>query len=223
MKTAELYTLQDEENKQNHAYETLKQWIISGQLPENTILVERKLCDLLHLSRTPIRSALQRLLLEGFLVATPGRGMMVPRILLEDVIDLFEIRQVLDPLALEFFMQKAQPNLIAAMRETVTEMQEAMENEDAYAFVKADTRFHTIYFYNCGNQRLKRLWLEFSSQEKRISASSLHDRARWEQSYYHHYTIMEKIEAGDISGAVNQLKKHLSDAMTYHIRKMSHM
>ncbi|MEY8387473.1 hypothetical protein AALC17_09285 [Oscillospiraceae bacterium 38-13] len=40
-------------------------------------------------------------------------------------------------------------------------------------------------------------------------------------SYRHHCAIMAKIEAGDIKKATALLHKHLSDAMEYHIRKMS--
>ena len=93
----------DKKNKHDYAYRMIKDWIIQGELPSDTILVERQLCQMLGLSRTPVRSALQELAKDGFVLTAPGRGMMVSRVQIEDVIEIFEIRRSLDILALELF------------------------------------------------------------------------------------------------------------------------
>lgn len=210
-------------NKHDKAHQQIKQWILSGQLPAETILVERQLCDALQLSRTPVRSALQELAKEGFVMTAPGRGMMVSRVQIEDVIEIFEIRGVLDILALELFMKSERMDVIAQMRQTVNDMKDALDKKDYMTFVRADTLFHGLYFHNSGNQRLEKIWIELSAQEQRITALTLNDAARCRMSYRHHAAIMEKIEAGDIKKATGQLRKHLADALAYHLKKMSRM
>lgn len=56
---------QPAENKQQQAYQQIKQDILNNTYPEGTVMVERKLCDIYHVSRSPIRNALQQLTHEG--------------------------------------------------------------------------------------------------------------------------------------------------------------
>ena len=211
----------DKKNKHDYAYRMIKDWIIQGELPADTILVERQLCQMLGLSRTPVRSALQELAKDGFVLTAPGRGMMVSRVQIEDVIEIFEIRRSLDILALELFMKIQQPDVVAQMRRSVADMKEAMDRGDCQAFVQADKNFHDLYSHNCGNQRLEKICKEMSEQEHRILSLTISDTARCKMSYRHHLAIMEQIEAGNMRKATTLLRKHLTDSMEYHVRKMS--
>lgn len=211
----------DKKNKHDYAYRMIKDWIIQGELPSDTILVERQLCQMLGLSRTPVRSALRELAKDGFVLTAPGRGMMVSRVQIEDVIEIFEIRRSLDILALELFMKIQQPDVVAQMRRSVADMKEAMDRGDCQAFIQADKNFHDLYSHNCGNQRLEKICKEMSEQEHRILSLTINDSARCKMSYRHHLAIMEQIEAGNVRKATTLLRKHLTDSMEYHVRKMS--
>lgn len=211
----------DRQNKHDYAYHKIKEWIVKGEIPADTILVERQLCEMLDLSRTPIRSALQELAKDGFVLTAPGRGMMVSRVQIEDVIEIFEIRRSLDILALELFMKSNRSDLVARMRRTVDDMEAALEKDDYQAFVHADNLFHEIYSHNAGNQRLERICIDLSEQEHRILALTVDDTVRCKMSYRHHLAIMAKIEEGDIKKATALLRKHLTDSMEYHVRRMS--
>ena len=80
--------------------------------------MERQLCKLLDLSRTPVRNALQELAKEGFVAMSPGRGVMVSRIQIEDVIEIFELRRSLDVLSLELLMKNKSSDIISRMRQS---------------------------------------------------------------------------------------------------------
>lgn len=211
----------DKKNKHDYAYRKIKEWIIRGELPADTILVERQLCEMLGLSRTPVRSALQELAKDGFVLTAPGRGMMVSRVQIEDVIEIFEIRRSLDILALELFMKSGREDLIKQMRRTVEDMKKAMDQNDCQAFVQADQLFHELYSHNTGNQRLEKICMDLSEQEHRILSLTINDTGRCKMSYRHHLAIMAKIEEGDVRKATALLRKHLTDSMEYHVRKMS--
>lgn len=210
-----------DKSKHSHAYQQLKQWIIRGELPPDTILVERQLCEMLHLSRTPIRSALQELAQEGFVMNAPGRGMMVSRVQIEDVIEIFEIRQSLDVLALELFMKNPIPSVVTAMGTTVDTMRIALEQGNGQDFGTADSLFHELYCCNTGNHRLEKIWLDLCEQERRIVMLTINDLTRMKMAYDHHVEIFARIDRCDVPGALEQLRLHLQDAMEYHIRKMS--
>ena len=52
---------QPAENKQQLAYQQIKQDILNNTYPAGTVMVERKLCEIYNVSRSPIRNALQQL------------------------------------------------------------------------------------------------------------------------------------------------------------------
>ena len=60
------------ENKQQLAYQQIKQDILNNPYPAGTVMVERKLCEIYNVSRSPIRNALQQLTHEGLLSFVPG-------------------------------------------------------------------------------------------------------------------------------------------------------
>lgn len=63
----------DRKNKHDYTCAQIKSWIIGGTLTADTIPVERQLCEMLELSSTPVRSALQELAKDSFvLTASDG-------------------------------------------------------------------------------------------------------------------------------------------------------
>ena len=79
--------------------ETLRQAIQDGVLKPGERLMEIPLAEELGVSRTPIREAIRKLELEGFVVMIPRRGTYVANISLKDITQVFEIRSALEELA----------------------------------------------------------------------------------------------------------------------------
>ncbi len=221
--SVQILEIEQKSSKHNYAYNTLKNWIKEGVLSPGTIIVERKVCEVLGLSRTPVRSALQELAKEGFLETAPGRGMMVSKLQLEDVAEIYQLREVLDVLALELFMKNDNPAIVASMRETVNDLSAALEKEDYAAFVFADNKFHDLYTSYCGNERLKNIWMDLTEQYQRIAIKIADDKDMCEKTYNAHSAIMDQVEAGNIPKATALLRKHMRDARDYHIKKMMNL
>ena len=72
-------------------FERLEEDILSGVYREGEYLTELRLCEILGVSRTPVREALSRLVQEG-LVKETGKGAKVLGVSLDDLIDIYEIR-----------------------------------------------------------------------------------------------------------------------------------
>ncbi|WP_421076992.1 GntR family transcriptional regulator [Microbacterium sp. IO18] len=79
----------------DRAYASLREDIIEWRLAPGTILAEVEQSERLGVSRTPVREALSRLSAEG-LAAPGGRGVVVTDISLEDIDELFELRETLE-------------------------------------------------------------------------------------------------------------------------------
>lgn len=81
---------------QQLAYIHLQDRIVSGALPGGTRLKPEPIAQQLGISRMPVREAIRQLNAEGYVTIMPNRGAVVTNRTPEDVIELFEMRAVLE-------------------------------------------------------------------------------------------------------------------------------
>jgi GntR family transcriptional regulator, vanillate catabolism transcriptional regulator len=77
----------------------IREMVLRGQFNTGKRLAELTLVDLLGVSRTPIRAALQRLAEEGLLEASQNTGYLVRGISEDEIFDAIEIRGTIEGLA----------------------------------------------------------------------------------------------------------------------------
>ena len=77
---------------QDEAYDYLKEKILAGELVEGELYSESQLTQTLNMSRTPVRDALLRLNMEGFLEIYPSRGFMIRNVGMAEIKETLEIR-----------------------------------------------------------------------------------------------------------------------------------
>lgn len=87
------------ENAADRAYRELREAILSGRLPTQHKVTEAGLAEILGLSRTPVRDAIKRLLLEGFLQRRKGQGLWCVVPTTEEMHEIFDIRARLEAYA----------------------------------------------------------------------------------------------------------------------------
>ncbi len=83
-------------NLSQKAYETILNRIIKREFPVNTVLQERRLAEMLDISRTPVRNALNRLENEGFIARNGGRTPVVKEFSIQELVETLHIRRVLE-------------------------------------------------------------------------------------------------------------------------------
>src|SRR3954470_21466444 len=86
-------------SKADLVHRRLKEQIELGELAPGAPLSELSLVERTGASRTPVREALRRLAAEGLVDLAPRQGARVSRVSLQSVRDLFEFRQLLEPVA----------------------------------------------------------------------------------------------------------------------------
>ena len=91
------------------AYEVLKHAIITGEIPAGERIVETDYAERLHISRTPLREALRKLERDGLVEYVLRRGVVVRAFTMEDVDEIYTIRNALEMLTLPAIIEKATP------------------------------------------------------------------------------------------------------------------
>ena len=101
-------------SKKQRAYNGIKDMIIKGKLKKETPLVERQLCDILGISRTPVREALRELAKDGLVEIIDGKGVYVKKLDFRDMVEIFEVREALEGMSIRLFIERADEDMITA-------------------------------------------------------------------------------------------------------------
>ena len=151
-------------------FEKLREAIVDGTLPSGERLMEVQLAEDLGVSRTPVREAIRRLEMEGFVVMTPRKGAYVSGFSLKDITDVFEIREALEALAASLAAERISEEQVADLHRHLELFEKATANHDVEEWVKLDTSFHAVIYNASQNERLVQmitiLWKKSSDTVK---------------------------------------------------------
>src|SRR4051812_47800858 len=102
----------------DHAYDGLRRMVARGQLAPGSRLVNRTLAKSLKVSQTPVREAIGRLISEGVAELVPGAGAFVRRVELDDLMQLYDLRELIEPFAAGAAAKNASEYERASLAET---------------------------------------------------------------------------------------------------------
>ncbi|MGY4859757.1 GntR family transcriptional regulator [Cryobacterium sp. AP23] len=105
------------ERASDRAYRVLRDEILDGILPAGTVLLEVEQAARLGVSRTPLRSAVARLVADGLVAGRSGRGFSVTEMSLESINDLYELREALEERAATLAARRTDRSAFGNLRE----------------------------------------------------------------------------------------------------------
>jgi len=118
--------------------DALREAIMNGTLHAGERLMEIQLAEEMGVSRTPVREAIRKLELEGFVVMIPRKGAYVSDISLKDINDVFEIRTALDALAAGLAAERITDDELELLERLLVEIAESVEQGDIDRAVDID-------------------------------------------------------------------------------------
>ncbi|REE70553.1 GntR family transcriptional regulator [Paenibacillus taihuensis] len=192
------------------AYEQLRALILEGTINSNDQLTEKYLVDLLQMSRTPIRSALEKLAAEGLLNMEPNKGLSLPGLSLQRVADFFDLRMALEGYIVhKLANRKLPPEEIAWFRENLRVQEETASQHDYLAFTHADSEFHRRLALVYENEEMVQMMNNLQDRLFQLALKVLRkDTNRIQNSYRDHLEIFELILAGEADEAKRRMIEH---------------
>lgn len=185
----------------------LRRAILNGELESGSRLVQAELAAMLDVSTTPVREALRDLATEGLVQFDPHRGAIVAELSADDVHDIYEIRMVLEPLA----MRQAVPNLSDALIAQLRKLHETMLAEPHSAdWVDRNRVFHMAVYETAASPRLAAIIRNLQDASVMyIGAFLQHKPELRDEANHDHAAILEALENRDAEAAVKALEGHL--------------
>jgi len=194
------------------AYEQLKHAIITGQIPAGSRIVETVYADQLHISRTPLREALRKLERDGLVEYVLHRGVVVRAFTIDDIDEIFTIRNAMMMLILPSVVQNVTDEKITELREILKQMDAEYEKGDADALAISNRLFHGTIEHLSDKLRILRV---IDSQEeyiKRFSAVTIASVLRRTNAHQEHHEMVDLLEKRDLEGLKTLTHHHLEES-----------
>jgi len=193
-------------------FETLREAIINGVLKPGERLMEVQLAEELGVSRTPVREAIRKLELEGFVVMIPRKGAYVAGISLKDVADVFEVRAALESLAAGLAAERITDEEIEELERVLVKQQSLAESDRLEDIIRADTDFHDVLYRASRNERLIQIVSHLREQIQRFRTASLSQPGRMRLALEEHKEIVEAIAERNVEKAQALAREHIENA-----------
>ena len=192
--------------------ENIRQAIIDGTFSPGERLMEIQLADEMGVSRTPVREAIRKLELEGFVVMIPRRGTYVADISIKDITEIYEIRTCLDTLAAGLAAERITDEELEALNRLLVEIGQHIADNNMEKIVEADTAFHDILYQASRNERLRSIINNLREQLTGIRGRSMSYPGRLIETMEEHRTLVDSIAARDSERAQEAARVHIENA-----------
>ena len=203
------------------AAQTLRDAILDGRFTAGARLRQTDLADQLAISRTPVREALGRLQHEGLVDLLPGGGVRVAVLALEEAVELYDLREVLDGLAARLAAQRATPASLARLEKSLKRMARCLARHDANQWFGAHVEFHDEIFQASANTRLIALSAVVRLSIQRFHPVLLRTPHRLADAHREHREIHTAIAAGDGERAERLARAHIAGAKEIVVKVMA--
>ena len=204
------------------AYERLRRAIVLVELAPGTPVSEAQLVAAYGFSKAAVRAALARLRAEGLVLAAPRRGHLISPLTMRDVMEIYDLRLLLEPPAAEAAAGAIDPERLDSLRALVEPKVDFDDPASLERFLVANRAIHLAVATAAGNGRAARLverLLDDSERARlvalRAGAASQGTRARSEL-----LALLDALAAGDggeasrlMAAAIREFRDELLDSL----------
>jgi DNA-binding GntR family transcriptional regulator len=208
-------------NLRQRAYTFLQRKLINGELRSGSVVSEQSLASEIGISRTPVREAIRTLEQEGVLEQVPRFGTIVRKLERRDLIELYELREAIEPFAVAQAALHATAADIRALRELCAGISELilelgqtgadmLDEPQMRRHLTADLGFHLTLLRMSGNGRMGKIVSDsrlltgiFNSPRQAHTSSVLQTTLK------QHEAILKAVERGDSARSSAFMLEHI--------------
>ena len=188
------------------AYEYIQQRIFTGEWPLGSPISESQIAHELGLSRSPIREALKKMEFEGIVNHYYAKGSFVAQITAQDVEEIFELRLLIELLALKTSYNLIPKEDLIAVKETFLSLTASSVPDQYHA---ANKTLHSMIVHYGTSSRLKNYYTMVSSINTFMTRIVAKDPDHFPNSRIEHLAITEALLNRDYVAAECELSRHI--------------
>jgi DNA-binding GntR family transcriptional regulator len=184
--------------------------ILNGRLMPGDRMIEIRIAQRFGVSQAPVREALRDLELLGFAESSAFRGTIVRRISVDDLVQIYPIRAVLEGLAAREAASRISAVGLRRLVKLLDTMRTAAARGDVRASVDADFAFHLLIVEASGNWLLQQSW-----ERMRLATTTLLTVSKSHRSLAEiaerHVPVLEALQARNPEAAESAMRRHIEE------------
>jgi len=186
--------------------DVIKEKIINLELRPGQKINLDKLAQQCRTSRMPVRDALNKLVEKGLVKVNPRRGYFVVNLTEKRVIEICDLRKLLETFALKTSIFTIEKN---GLKELLEETEKAnsiyLSKQDRTLFDKTDRRLHWLIISHCGNEYLSKIFGEIFDLIEIVR----HLQHRIKDALQEHMDLIKAMVKNDLLLSLHLLEYHL--------------
>jgi DNA-binding GntR family transcriptional regulator len=194
------------------AYQQIKSEILNLKIMPGEQLHVEVFSENLGISRTPIREAFLKLVGEGFIETIPRVGYFAVKITKQDLIELFELREILEMRATKNAVASISDQDIQCIDTLLEKGHSAVEFGNLEQYLEIDIKFHDFLLKNSGNRRLVAFMDSIRDLIYRERVLSTRSQTNIHETLHEHQKILDAIHNRDGELASQLMGEHLHSA-----------
>ncbi|CEG08574.1 putative HTH-type transcriptional regulator YdfH [Afipia felis] len=204
--------VKEETSLHDETLSRLRDHIVEGNIPDGGRILERELCELLGISRTPLREALKVLASEGIVELLPNRGARVRALSERDLHELFDLIGGLEALSGRLACENITDAEVAEIEQLHHEMYGFYLRKDMHNYFRANQAIHQKILAASRNHTLQSTYATLAGRIRRVrySANFAREKERWGEAMREHEMILDALRRR--AGA------ELSEILFHHLR-----
>jgi DNA-binding GntR family transcriptional regulator len=198
------------------AYERLFHAIEVGEIGPGERLLEIELAQRFGVSRTPIREAIRKLESEGIVRHVPRIGAVIRQLGQPEIVELYEMRIVLEATAAEMAAQHASSAELATLTAMNTDMLKASDDPNTVA--RINRQFHLCIVEAARNQFLTHCYNDLSNALMLLGKTTLDTKQRVDHVGAQHSDIINALNKRNGVEAANAMKNHMETSLAHRLQ-----
>jgi DNA-binding GntR family transcriptional regulator len=197
-------------NLRDQVYDILKRMIVLKEIKPGEKINEEDLAGKIGVSRTPVRETLCRLENEGVVRIIPRRGAFVVALSREKVIEILQIREVLEGLVVRLATQNMDQKTLNRLETCLEKISSSPEGDNKLLkYTPADVDFHSLLLEASKNNMLQSMMGNVNAHLQMIRLRTVVLPGRAQKTVEEHYRVLDAIKKGDTKAAERLMKKHI--------------
>lgn len=199
----------------DQVYNFLKNIIVEKKLVSGEKISERKIAKNLNVSVTPVREALRKLSMEGFITLNAHQSAIVNAISDKDFEDIMLVREALEGVAARLATKKLNKERIKKLEKKIKEMENLTPEKKKISFSTISSEFHSMIVNFSENKKLINFHKNLYEQTNLFRYQLLYSEKRIKSGIIDHQKILEKMKNGQPDQASSLSQKHVRIQLKY--------
>lgn len=175
----------------------LRTMLVEGVIAPGAKLNEREICEVLSVSRTPLREAIKLLAAEGLVELLPNRGAVAARLDESDIISTFEVLATLEGMSGELAAERITEDELNEIRAMHYEMMACFTRKNLAGYYDLNARIHAAINAAAKNPVLTQVYRSVNTRAHPVRFHTNHDENKWKLAAAEHSDMLDALAARD--------------------------